>query len=91
MNRRVLPFAVLLIFHSADSLFPMRSADSGGLRINELQSANALTLADSDGDYPDWIEIVNPGPAEVQTAGIGLSDDSGRPFKWTPTTSGVRK
>ncbi len=36
-----------------------------------------------DGDYPDWIEIHNPGEAPIALLGYGLSDDPERPFKWT--------
>jgi hypothetical protein len=36
-----------------------------------------------DGEYPDWIEIHNPGDEPVNLEGYGLSDDPARPFKWT--------
>jgi hypothetical protein len=58
------------------------SADAPPLRINEFQAANSLTLADEDGDTPDWIELYNPGPHPVTLTGYGLSDNSDRPFKW---------
>jgi hypothetical protein len=35
-----------------------------------------------DGDYPDWIEIHNPGQESLELEGYGLSDDPTRPFKW---------
>jgi hypothetical protein len=35
-----------------------------------------------DGDYPDWIEIHNPGDTPLPLIGYGLSDDSTLPFKW---------
>lgn len=36
-----------------------------------------------DGDYPDWIELYNPGNISVNLQGFGLSDDLNEPFKWT--------
>jgi hypothetical protein len=52
------------------------------LQINELVTRNDSTLADEDGDYPDWIELRNPDTAALNLAGYGLSDDPARPFKW---------
>ena len=43
---------------------------------------NRTTLADEDGDFPDWIELHNPTAAPVDLGGFGLSDDSAQPFKW---------
>lgn len=53
------------------------------LVINEIQSANSITVADEDGDHPDWIEIANVGDASIDLNGYGLSDDPDMPFKWT--------
>ena len=47
----------------------------GALVINEVQSSNVATVADSDGDYPDWIELFNAGDTAVNAGGYGLSDD----------------
>lgn len=52
------------------------------IRINEVMSSNATTIADEDADYPDWIEIYNAGDKTVNLAGYGLSDDEKEPFKW---------
>ena len=35
-----------------------------------------------DGEYPDWIEIYNPGNSKIDLTGYGLSDDPLIPFKW---------
>ncbi|MDG5768074.1 CotH kinase family protein [Balneolales bacterium ANBcel1] len=51
--------------------------------INELQASNNTTLADEDGDYEDWIELYNTGVDTVNVSWFGLSDDPGRPFRWT--------
>ena len=52
------------------------------LLINEVLSLNLLNIADEDGDYSDWIELVNSGPDTVSLANYGLSDSEGEPFKW---------
>ena len=35
-----------------------------------------------DGEYPDWIEIYNPGDSKIDLTGYGLSDDPSDPYKW---------
>ncbi len=45
-------------------------------------ASNGATLEDEDGDYPDWIELYNPGQDEVDLSGWGLSDDDISPFRW---------
>jgi hypothetical protein len=52
------------------------------LHINEFMGSNSATIADSDGDYPDWIEIYNSGSQSVALQGYGLSDNAGNRFKW---------
>jgi len=50
--------------------------------VNELMSANALTIEDEDGDYSDWIEIYNRSDDPVSIDGWRLSDDADEPFRW---------
>ena len=45
-------------------------------------SSNTETIEDSDGDYPDWIELYNQGNIEINLSEFGLSDDPDEPFKW---------
>jgi len=45
-------------------------------------SSNATTLQDSDGDYPDWIELINTGEFAMDLAGYMISDDTLVPGKW---------
>ena len=52
------------------------------IRINEVMSSNASTLAGLDGEFDDWIEIFNGGDAAVDLGDWGLSDDPSRPFRW---------
>lgn len=51
--------------------------------ISEVQSANATTRLDEDGDASDWIELTNRGTTPVNLNGWGLSDRTDSPFKWT--------
>lgn len=53
-----------------------------GLLINEFMSRNETTLSDSEGDFPDWIEIYNSLDDAVNMLGYGLSDDPLLPGKW---------
>lgn len=47
--------------------------------INEYMARNAQSL-DVDGDFPDWLELHNPGDEAVDLDGWGLSDDATTPF-----------
>ncbi len=57
-------------------------AEHPGVLISEVMSDNRTTLADEDGDFPDWIELHNRANALVILDGFGLSDDPAEPFKW---------
>lgn len=50
--------------------------------INEIMSDNESTITDEDGDYPDWIELLNSGSDPVNVNRFGLSDDPDEPFRW---------
>ena len=52
------------------------------LKINEVQSSNATCIADEQGLYPDWIEIVNIGSETIDLTGYGLSDNTDKPMRW---------
>lgn len=56
---------------------------SAGLVINEVVSLNQTGLVDDRGSRPDWIELFNPGPAAEELTGWALSDNPGRPRKWS--------
>lgn len=51
-------------------------------RINEFMAINTQTIADTDDDFDDWIEIVNTGAQAFDLAGYYLSDDAGNLTKW---------
>ena len=57
--------------------------------INEVQSSNGTTLKDDRGETPDWIELFNPGPADLSLSGYGLSDDPAQPFRWVFTNASI--
>jgi hypothetical protein len=63
------------------SLLPVMGQASP-VRINEIMALNESTLADSEGDYPDWIELYNTGAEAVNLAGWTLTDDPAEPRKW---------
>ena len=56
--------------------------------ISEIMAVNNSTIADEDGDYSDWIEIVNPTGSALSLANYSLSDDAAVPRKWVfPNTT----
>ena len=50
--------------------------------ITEFMAANTRTLADSDGQFSDWIELHNPDPVAVNLAGWYLTDDAKNLTRW---------
>ena len=50
--------------------------------INEVMASNSTTIADEDGDYPDWIELYNTTDRSINLDGYGLSDNYNNAFKW---------
>lgn len=56
---------------------------SAQLLINEVQSSNLETYRDEDGDFEDWIELINAGADTVNLGGWWLSDDTGDPYRWS--------
>jgi hypothetical protein len=51
-------------------------------RLNEIQASNQTTVADSAGDFDDWVEIYNPDSQAISLVGYFLSDNPNNPFKW---------
>lgn len=58
------------------------SLHSQAIRINEIMSANAITICDEDGDSPDWIELYNNSAVEINLLNFGLSDERDALYKW---------
>ena len=46
------------------------------LVINEFMASNNSTIADSQGEYDDWIEIYNYGTDPIYMGGMYIADDS---------------
>lgn len=74
-------FACTLHFCLVSLLLIATDLASQSIKINEIMASNGTTLADEDGDFPDWIELYNSGASPVKLDGFGLSDDE-QPFKW---------
>jgi len=72
----------LVLLATSQILTTAPSRTAGHLRLNELVASNGAGLADEDGDYPDWIEIYNPGPQAINMSGWSLTKDPTRPEKW---------
>jgi hypothetical protein len=70
----------LLVYFLLDGSFTTMAQP--GVVINEIMSSNQSSMADEDGDYPDWIELYNAGSDTVNLEGWGLSDNYMLPFKW---------
>lgn len=63
-------------------VFPVSFLLSQSVVINEVMSSNTITIADEDGDFPDWIELYNASLQPVSLASYHLSDDSVNLSKW---------
>lgn len=59
------------------------------VRINEFMAVNQKTLADSDGDYSDWLELYNPTSTTIDLGGWSLTDDVASPRKWMFPKMGI--
>ena len=58
------------------------TADAQNVRIGEFMANNDRTLADADGEFPDWIEIQNADFVPVNLGGWYLTDDPLLLNKW---------
>lgn len=54
------------------------------LYINEIMASNATSLEDPDepGEHPDWFELYNPNPFDVELSGLYVTDNLTEPDKW---------
>ena len=59
------------------------TAQHNGVYISELMARNGTTTAGPNGQYPDWIELLNTTNAPVDLSGCGISDDIRKPYKFT--------
>jgi hypothetical protein len=50
--------------------------------INEGSNRNYSSIADEDGEYPDWIELYNASADTIHLSNYSLTDDLANPTKW---------
>jgi hypothetical protein len=50
--------------------------------INEGSNRNYSSIADEDGDYPDWVELFNSGNDTISLLNYSITDKSSNPVKW---------
>ena len=55
---------------------------AGSVVINELMASNGSTVADPQGEFDDWIELLNMTAAQIDLSGMYLSDNRAKPKKW---------
>ncbi len=74
--------AALLILITVMSLVFLKQGEggAGGLIISEVCVNNFASLDDGFGEYPEWVEIYNPGEEPVSLAGYSLRASNNR--KW---------
>lgn len=54
----------------------------GQVVINEGSNRNYSTIADENGEYPDWVELYNTGTDTVDLINYSITDKSSNPTKW---------
>lgn len=61
---------------------PITRPDPAALVVSEVMASNSSTVADSFGEYSDWIEIHNPTETPISLDGLFLSDTPDKPYKY---------
>ncbi len=59
------------------------SLDAENILINEFLASNDTTIADQNGEYDDWVELINPTNSVVDLSGNKLTDNPDNLSKWT--------
>jgi len=61
-----------------------------GVRLNEIMARNDSAVVNPWGNYSDWIELYNPGPASTNLSGMSLSVNQLMPGQWAfPTNTTI--
>lgn len=68
---------------TADEVSPPTCPPACPPLVTELVADNPGSVQDDDGDASDWIELYNPTPLPLALEGWHLTDDPGRPARWT--------
>ncbi|MCR5565710.1 MAG: lamin tail domain-containing protein [Clostridiales bacterium] len=58
------------------------SVSDGSVVINEIMADPITGIRDEDDELCDWVELYNTTDREISLAGLGLSDNEGKPLKW---------
>ena len=66
----IVVIAIYLSKHASE-----QEASISALEISEVMSSNKGSVADPNGDYPDWIEFRNTAKEALDIGGLGVSDD----------------
>ena len=61
---------------------PYSDDGAGTLFVNEFQASNQATLVQPDGGTPDWIELFDPGAADLDLEGFFATDDLAVPDRY---------
>jgi len=76
--KRSLSFTLVILMSTFS-----QSLLSQSVLINEFQNKNYRTLEDEDGEFEDWVEIINTSDDVINLEEYGLSDSQSQPFRWT--------
>lgn len=82
MAKHLLFFSSLILLSFSVAPEKLHAQNAPSVAINEVMASNSVTVADEDGDYPDWIELFNTSNSPINLGGYGLSDNYEDPFKW---------
>ena len=58
------------------------SVSDGSVVINEVMADPITGLRDDEDELCDWVELYNTTDRDISLAGLGLSDNEGKPLKW---------
>ena len=77
-----IPLLLALSFLSTRSSVPAIQTSDHGPILTEFMAADESVLPDGEGHYSGWIEIYNPGPADIDLGGWYLTDDEQDLRRW---------
>ncbi|MDE0570434.1 MAG: lamin tail domain-containing protein [Verrucomicrobiales bacterium] len=75
MLRLITSLSIILIFSTIQL--------NAELAISEFMASNDSTIPDEDGEFSDWIEIINEGNETIDVGGYHLTDNEDDLTQWT--------
>ncbi len=81
-KKMIIGASILFLIVCTIFLYRLGVQDTSLLQISEVVTANG-SLADEDGEYPDWIELYYSGKQPLDLSGYYLSDDHEEIRRWT--------